>query len=76
MAGSAAKAAVSALRSANEDALKRAAQAAEKAAGQAAERVGMVIMGSMDKDLGRGKLYAGAAALVGILAAVVVYILG
>lgn len=75
-ADTAAKAAVTALRSANEDALKSASQAAEKAAGQAAERVGMVIMDSIDKDLGKGKLYASAAAFVGVLAAIVVYVMG
>ena len=74
-ASTAAAAAITALRSANDDAMHSAAQAAEKAAGQAAEKMGKDIETSAVKALGQAKLYAGAAALVGILAAVVVFFL-
>ena len=69
------KAAVTALRSANDDAIHSAAQAAEKSARQAAERVSKDIEASAAKVLGQAKRYAGAAALAGILAAVVVFFL-
>jgi CheY-like chemotaxis protein len=69
------KAAVAALRSANDDAIQSAAQAAEKSAGRAAERASRDLEASAAKVLGQAKRYAGAAALAGILAAVVVFFL-
>lgn len=74
-AGTTAKAAASALRSANEDAVRGGAAAAERIAAQAAERVGREILASAQQGLTQAKWYAGAAALAGILAAVAVYFL-